>query len=192
MGIVRRFEEFRNVSSCRTRLGAVIVTAAMVIFVAGLVVFWVAYVGVFSVSTRSDFPWKQRRSHFWARVALACLIAPFWLLLMIVLLAANLVPEYPMVPILVLTCVAWLPAAACAPALFYEREPQSPGGSEGDGGWDRDPSPSPPTPPEGGIPRPDAEPGNWRLRDHDRPAAQNPIERRPAHEPDRTPTIATS
>ncbi len=41
------------------------------------------------------------------------------------------------------------------------------------------------------MPLADAEPGLWRLRDHDRPETHDPIERRPAHEPDRTPAIAT-
>lgn len=165
------------------------VLAALAVL-AVLAVFWVAYVG-FSASARSDFPWTQRRSRFWARVALACLVGPVWLLLVFVALDANLVAEHPMVGIFLCTCVAWVPAAACAPALFYRRACPSPGGSDGGGGPDPDPSPAAPVPPRGGVPLPDGEPGQWRLRDHDRRETQNPIERRPAHEPDRTPTIAT-
>jgi hypothetical protein len=164
---------------------------AMPILVAVLVAFWVAYVG-FSISARSDFPWKRRRSHFWARVALVCLVPPLWLLLAFLLLDAHLLPEHPMASILWCTCLAWVPAAACAPALFYQRECQSPGASDdGGGGSAPDPSPASPASPRGGIPLPDAGPGQWRLRDHDRPETHNPIERRPAHEPDRTPTLAT-
>lgn len=155
-----------------------------------LVVFWVANVG-FSVSARSDFPWTQGRSHFRARVALACLVPPLWLLLVFVSLDATLVPAHPMVSIFWFTCLAWVPAAACAPALFYQRSCQSPGASDDGGGSDPDPSPAPPVPPRGGIPLPDAEPGHWRLRDHDRPETHDPVERRPAHEPNRAPTIAT-
>lgn len=161
----------------------------MPIFDAFLVVSWIAYVG-FSVSGRSDFPWKQRRSHFRTRVAVTCLAAPVWLLL--VLVAAHLVGEtQTMIYVILLTFVAWVPAAAFAPALFYEREPQSPGGSDDDWGSDPDPSPTPPTGPEGGLPLPDAEPGRWRLRGLDRPKTHAPIERRPAHEPDQAPTTAT-
>jgi hypothetical protein len=161
----------------------------MPMIVAVIVVSWVAFVG-FSVTERSDFPWRQRRSHFWARVALTCLLAPLWLLLLFVLVDVNLVPVHPILTIFWCTCVAVVPAAALAPALFFRRSSQPPDGSEGDGGSDPDPSPAPPAPPRGGIPRPDAELGHWRLRDHDRPETHDPIERRPAHEPDRTPTIA--
>lgn len=59
-----------------------------------------------------------------------------------------------------------------------------------DDGWGRghDPRPSPPDPPRGGIPLPDAAPAPVRLRDHRKLSERLPRrERRPAREPDRTP-----
>jgi hypothetical protein len=59
-----------------------------------------------------------------------------------------------------------------------------------DGGWGRGPNrpPTPPEPPRGGIPLPDAEPARVRLRDHRRLSEQLPgRERRPVREPERTP-----
>ncbi len=65
---------------------------------------------------------------------------------------------------------------------------RSDGGS--DDGWGRGPDapPQPPAPPKGGIPLPDAEPANVRLRDHRRLPEHLPKrDRRPAREPERTP-----
>ncbi len=74
------------------------------------------------------------------------------MLLVFVALDASLVAEHPMVGVLVCTCVAWVPAATCAPALFYRRSCPSPGGSDGGGGSDPGPSPAAPVPPRGGVP----------------------------------------
>lgn len=62
--------------------------------------------------------------------------------------------------------------------------------SDGDDGWGRGPKlpPSPPEPPRGGIPLPDAEPAGIRLRDHRRLGERLPRrERRPVREPERRP-----
>jgi hypothetical protein len=59
-----------------------------------------------------------------------------------------------------------------------------------DEGWGRGPKlpPSPPQPPRGGIPLPDAVPARVRLREPGRISEQRPSrERRPAREPVRRP-----
>jgi hypothetical protein len=59
-----------------------------------------------------------------------------------------------------------------------------------DDGWGRGPHrpPTPPDPPRGGIPLPDAEQTRVRLRDHRKLRERLPTrERRPAREPDRRP-----
>jgi hypothetical protein len=66
-------------------------------------------------------------------------------------------------------------------------KPQQEGEDEG---WGRGPKlpPSPPEPPRGGIPLPDAVPANVRLRGPGRLSKQRPSrERRPAREPARRP-----
>ena len=128
------------------------VTAAMPIFVALLVVFWIVYVGVFSVSTRSDFPWKQRPDRTSGRASPSpasqhpggyCSSSS----------PRNWLGEQEaMVYVILLTFVACGSRLRLAPALFYQRERQSPGGGLDDPGPDPDPSPTPPTGPGGDIP----------------------------------------
>jgi hypothetical protein len=68
--------------------------------------------------------------------------------------------------------------------------PPSSSDSGSDEGWGRGPRrpPKQPDPPRGGIPLSEASPARVRLRDHRRLADQLPKrERRPAHEPERTP-----
>lgn len=82
-------------------------------------------------------------------------------------------------------------AVLFVPALFTRSSsPPGPSDSESDDGWGKGPRrpPSPPEPPRGGIPLPDAEPARVRLRDHRRLGDRLPArERRPARSPDRRP-----
>lgn len=63
--------------------------------------------------------------------------------------------------------------------------------TDGDEGWGRGPKrpPTPPEPPRGGIPLPDAQPAGVRLREHGRLGERLPRrERRPVREPARRPS----
>lgn len=91
------------------------------------------------------------------------------------------------VHLLGLGCVAFL----MWPALQENADRRSDG--EGEDGWGRGPEvpPTPPKPPRGGIPLPDAEPATVRLREPGRLADHLPRrERRPAREPERSPVPA--
>ncbi len=62
--------------------------------------------------------------------------------------------------------------------------------SDGDEGWGRGPKrpPTPPEPPRGGIPLPDAQQAGIRLREHGRMSDRLPRrDRRPSREPARRP-----
>ncbi len=90
------------------------------------------------------------------------------------------------VHLLGLACVALLmiPALRDAPSSSWGSDQGS------DDGWGRGPKrpPQPPEPPRGGLPLPDAQPANVRLRDHRRLGDHlPPRERRPAREPQRQP-----
>jgi hypothetical protein len=91
------------------------------------------------------------------------------------------------VHLLGLGCVAFLmwPALKDTPV-----NPDRRSDGENDEGWGRGPKvpPSPPEPPRGGIPLPDAQPAGIRLREHGRLGDRlPPRERRPTREPDRRP-----
>lgn len=76
------------------------------------------------------------------------------------------------------------------PALKETPETPKPRQEGEDEGWGRGPKlpPSPPEPPRGGIPLPDAVPASVRLRGPGRIREQRPPrERRPAREPARRP-----
>jgi hypothetical protein len=90
------------------------------------------------------------------------------------------------VHLLGLGCVAVL----LIPALKDNQAPPRRSDGESDDGWGRGPKrpPTPPAPPRGGIPLPDAVPARARLRDHGRLSEQLPRRaRRPAREPARRP-----
>ena len=163
----------------------------MLFIVGALVVFWVAYV-VFSASARSDFPWTERRSHFRARVTVACAVGPAWLasLVVLLILSASLGSQSDgsaLYTLIWVTFFLWIPVAACVPAVFFRRAGDPPGGSDDDdGGSGRDRPPSPSEPP-GGIPLPDAGQARTRLRDHASRPLRDAPPRLPAREPRRTP-----
>lgn len=157
-----------------------------------LVLFWIGYVA-FSASARSDFPWTRRRSHFGARFAFACLVGPVWLTaLMTPLIVDPGSGNSALGGLIGITVLAWLPAAICAPALYFRRSSPAPGTTDDDedddGGSQPDRPPAGNDAPRGGIPLPDAEQGRTRLRDHSRPPRVETRRRRQAPErPPRAP-----
>lgn len=104
-----------------------------------------------------------RRSHFWARVLLGCLLLPFSVLF-VALVAPNQVA----------VALAWLILIAAfiiVPAWSCQSSESFPGPSRGEDGGGPGPGrpPAPPEPPDGGVPLPDADPSRTRLRDHGSP-----------------------
>lgn len=91
-----------------------------------------------------------------------------------------------------LLCVA----ALLIPALRdQDAAPQRRSDGDSDDGWGRGPKlpPTPPAPPKGGVPLPDAGPARVRLREAGRLADKLPArERRPVREPDRRPVRTPS
>jgi hypothetical protein len=71
---------------------------------------------------------------------------------------------------------------------FVSQSGESDSGADDGGGGGPSRPPSPPGPSPGGIPLPDAEQAQVRLRDHRRLAdPRRTPERRPAHDPERAP-----
>jgi hypothetical protein len=152
-----------------------------------LIVFALAFVAL-AISAGSS---KQRRSHFWIRVLLAFLAMP--LSAVAVVVAVGLVgglPDGAAVALLLLLVFLFVPALFFVPALLYRQSGSSPGSSEDNGGG---PGPGPDQPlsspdaPRGGLPRPDAEQAQIRMRDHASPEFDRVKPRRPAREPEREP-----
>lgn len=103
-----------------------------------------------------------RRSLFWGRMSLGCILLPS-----LVLFVALVAPQ-------VAVALAWLTLMAAfivVPALSLLGPDSHPGPSDGDdgGGSGPDRPPVSPEPPDGGIPLPDADPSRTRLRDHGSP-----------------------
>jgi hypothetical protein len=135
---------------------------------------------------------RQRRSHFWVRASLAALALPA---LMAVLFGVarqrvlSLPDDDAGKELLTLLFFLGVIALMFVPGLLYRRSDSSPGPSESDGGGGTGPGPSRPSPsgPPGELPLLDAEQARARARDHDTPKLHDPMRRRPAHEPRRTP-----
>ncbi len=124
-----------------------------------------------------------RRSHFWARVLLGCLLLPSSVLF-IVLVA----------PKRVAVGLAWLMVMAAfivVPLLSCRGPDRLPGPSDGDdgGGSGPDRPPASPEPPDGGVPLPDADPSRARRRDHGSPKVRY-LTRWRSREPERGPAPA--
>ncbi len=153
-----------------------------------LIVFALTFVAL-AISAGSS---QQRRSHFWVRVLLAVVAMP--LPVAAVVIAVGLVgglPDGAGVALLVLLVFLFVPALFFVPALLYRASGSSPGSSEDDGGGGGagpDQPQCPPVAPRGGLPRPDAEQARLRVRDHTGPEFDRVKPRRPAREPERTPT----
>jgi len=91
---------------------------------------------------------------------------------------------------LVLVTVLLAPVLLPRKVLYPPPAPPSSGtDDDDDDGGGRGPRKPPQAPegPRGGLPLPDADPAQVRIRDHRRPALMRFRARRPAHEPERAP-----
>ncbi len=131
----------------------------------------------------------EKRSRFGARVALACLVMLWVVLLAAGTVAVGVLRENMLGPLWLLLAVT---ALGLGPACCYRRAASAPGSS--DTGWGPGsgpgPPPSRPDRPLGGIPLPDADQSSERVRDHHRPRLGDARPRRQEREPDHGPTPA--
>jgi hypothetical protein len=132
---------------------------------------------------------RDRKPHFWLRVA-ALPLAP--MLIAAVLVAVRelrVVPDRVAGTLLLTLVFLTIPGLILVPALLYRRPGGSPDSSDDDGGGGPGRGPEPPLPPapRGGVPLPDAVQARLRLRDHRRRALSARRPRRPAREPARAP-----
>ena len=127
----------------------------------------------------------ERRSHFGLRVLLSCLTAPALLLVLIGGAALNVLPDAAIVVLALLLIFLCLPAMMLIPSVLFRSPDSSSGDADDGGGSDPGQPPSPHDLPSGDLPLPDADPGRWRVRDHDRPDLRDAPARRPAREPQR-------
>ena len=118
-----------------------------------------------------------RRSHFWGRVSLGCILLPS-----LVLFVALVAPQVA----LALAWVTLMAAFIVVPALACQSPDSYPGPSDADdgGGSGPDRPPVSPEPPDGGVPLPDANPSRTRLRDHGSPKIRS-VPRWRSREPER-------
>ena len=135
---------------------------------------------------------RRRRSHFWVRFLLACLALPALLPALVGVALLRVLPLSDDAAKQVLTLLFFLGVIALMflPGLLYRLSDPSPGPSEsGEGGGGTGPGPPRPSPegPPGDVPLLDADQARARARDHHRPTLGDRKQRRPAHEPRRTP-----
>ncbi len=135
---------------------------------------------------------KQRRSHYWVRVALASLALPALMAVLVGAARLNVLSLSDEAAKAILPFLFFLGVVALmlVPGLLYRRSSSSPGPSDSDGGGGPGPGQPRPSPdvPRGGVPLPDADQASARARDHNTPKFDDPKWRRPAHEPRRAPT----
>jgi hypothetical protein len=128
---------------------------------------WLAWLLVFSVSFTAlgiaAGPSTERRPHFWVLLPLVSVVAGC-----LVSLVLALTPPGARRGVMEALGLVALPVLMLVPALLYRRSgPSSDSDEDGGEGQGPDAPSSPPLGPHGGIPLPDAEPANLRLRDHD-------------------------
>lgn len=134
----------------------------------------------------SQVPGMEKRSHFGLRVLVSCLTAPALLLVLIGGVELNVLPDGAVVVLVLSLIFLCVPALMLLPSVLFRSSDSSPGDADDGGGSDPGQPPSPPDPSSGPLPLPDADPGRWRVRDHDRPDLRDAPPRRPAREPERT------
>ncbi len=136
---------------------------------------------------------ERRRSHFWARLALASLGVPALVASLVGVARLDVLSDAVARALLPCLFVAGVAGLMLVPGLLYRRPGSSPGPSESDGGGGSGPGRPRPSPsgPRGGVPLPDAEQARVRARDHWGPRFDEPRRRRPAHKPRRTPARPT-
>lgn len=121
-----------------------------------------------------------RRSHFWTRVLLCCLVLPALLVAV-----AHLWPDHVASRVGMFVLLAALIAAPVASCKRPMPQSDPPGGADNGGPGPNRPV-GPPDPPRGEVPLPDADPSPVRVRDHRSPQIprlRRWREREPQHEP---------
>jgi hypothetical protein len=144
---------------------------------------WLAWLLVFSVGFTAlgvvAGPARERRAHFWVVLPLVSVIAAC----LVVLVLAVTPPGSRQGVMEALGLVA-LHVLMLVPSLLYRGPgPSSDSGEDGGEGRGPEAPPPPPPAPRGGIPLPDADPANLRLRDHDAARLVRRRSRRPIRAP---------
>jgi hypothetical protein len=122
-----------------------------------------------------------RRSHFWARVLLGCVVLPASIVFVALVAPAHTTAGF-----------AWLMLMAAfivVPVSLSDGSESPPGPSDEDGGGGSGPDrpPRSPGPSGGGVPLPDADPSRTRLREHGATTGIRRVKRRRSREPEREP-----
>jgi hypothetical protein len=139
---------------------------------------------------------RDRKPHFWLRVAVLPLVPGLIAAIVLALAEFGVLPESAAATLLLTLVFLTIPGLMLVPALLYRKPGPSPDSSDGEGGGGPGhPPPGPParpTPPRGGVPLPDAEPARIRIREHGRRVLGGRRPRRPVREPERRPVRAPS
>ena len=142
------------------------------------------------VALATASPRTRRRRHFWLRFALSVLAMPAFALALTEVSAVGALSEQATASLGLLLMMCCIPALVLVPGVLFEHT--GPPGPEDDGGGGNGGPSRPPSPrdqPLGDLPLPDAEPAQWRLRDHVRPTHDRTPARRRIHEPDHVPAL---
>ena len=160
-----------------------------------LIVWLAAFAVLFGALVLAAGSRRERRSHFWIRVASLPLVPALVIAGFVGVGEIGLLPDRVVRTTLMLLVFFIIPSVVFVPALLYHRPGSSPPDApddDGGGGPGPEPPPARPTAPRGGVPLPDAEPSRRRVRDHNRVVFGGPRLRRPAREPQRPPTPSRS
>jgi hypothetical protein len=148
-----------------------------------------AFALLFGVFVVFAGPSRERKSHFWLRVAALPLVPALIAALLLAFGELRVLPDSVSATLLLTLVFLTLPGLMLVPALLYRRPGGSPDASEdeGSGGGGPGPPPARPPKPRGGVPLPDAEQAFLRIREHGRRLGGGHRGRRPAREPARGP-----
>jgi hypothetical protein len=137
---------------------------------------------------------RERKPHFWLRVAALPLVPGLMAATLIAFGDLRVLPDGVAATLLLTLVFLTIPGLMLVPPLLYRKPGPSPDSSDDEGGGGRGPGspPAPPAPPRGGVPLPDADPARMRIREHGRRVWDTRRARRPAREPDRSPVRAPS
>ena len=137
---------------------------------------------------------RERKPHFWLRVAVLPLVPTAIAAVLIALGALGVLPDGVAAMLLMNVVFLTIPAIMLVPVLLYRRPgpPADSSDDDGGGGPGSGPPPARPTPPPGGAPLPDAEQSRTRIREHGRRVFGGPRPPRPVREPHRAPARAPS
>ena len=159
--------------------------ASLIVWLAAFALLFGAFV-VFAGSPR------ERKPHFWLRVAALPLVPAFIAAILLLCGELRILPESVAVTLLLTLVFLTIPGLILVPALLYRKPGTSPDSSDDEGGGGRGPEPPPARPPRprGGVPLPDAQQARMRIREHGRRLTGGHRLRRPAREPHRRPIRA--